>query len=314
MGFLLLLSLVPLALLGVLGGGDDDPAAVTDDGDGTSDVRTGGSGDNNFEGDGDDDLLAGFGGDDTLTGRGGEDLLVGDTGDDVLVGGDGQDLLLGGRGEDLLQGGAGNDLMIGGQGEDRLEGEGGDDLLIDTSGSAEMDGGAGNDTLVGLGLGNDRQLYEAVTELNTNGFIAGVTSQFGPQSESFNRMLLRNVLPLENAPSFDTMRGGAGDDLLIGDAGDVMTGGAGSDVFSALTPQTPVAPSDPTFGQVVRVTDCNPVEDKLEVQTRAQGDVTIAVEQRDQGVMVRVNGVDSIFLPGLRADQVNVNDITLTRL
>jgi Ca2+-binding RTX toxin-like protein len=314
MGLLLLLSAVPLVLFGVFGGGDDDPAPQTDDGDDTSDVRVGGSGNNNLEGDGGDDLLAGFAGDDTLTGRGGADLLVGDTGDDVVLGGEGSDLLLGGRGEDLLQGGAGDDLLVGGQDEDRLEGEGGNDILIDTSGSAELFGGAGNDTLIGLNIGNDRQLLEDVTELDTDAFLSEVEAQFGPQSDTFNRMLLRNLLPLDDAPSFDTMSGGTGDDLLVGDAGDVMTGGSGADVFSAVTPATPVAPADPAFGQVVRVTDFNPAEDQLEVQAQAQGNVAIAVQQRSQGAMVTVNGIDTVLLVGLRADQLNVNDITLTRL
>lgn len=312
MGFLLFL--LPVALLAAIvesASSDDTPDDPPDEG---GDVQKGGAANNDLEGDGGDDLLAGFGGDDTLTGAGGADLLVGDTGDDVLLGGDGVDLLLGGSGEDLLRGGEGTDLLIGGADEDRLQGEGGNDILIDVTGSAEMDGGTGNDTLIGLTLRGDTAGFEDLTQLDAAAFLSEVEAQFGPQPGPFDQMLLRNLLPSANAPSFDTMSGGAGDDILIGDAGDVMTGGAGADVFSAIIPAAPLDPADPAFGQVVRVADFNPAEDQLEVQVESQGDVDIAVEERDQGVMVTVDGDDVIFLPGLRADQVNVADILLSRL
>ena len=312
MGFLLFL--LPVALIAALvdsASSDDTQDGSPDD---TGDVQKGGSGNDDLEGDGGDDLLAGFGGDDTLTGAGGSDLLVGDTGDDVLEGGDGADLLLGGSGEDLLRGGEGTDLLIGGADEDRLQGEGGNDLLIDVTGSAEMDGGTGNDTLVGLALRGDTARFEDVTQLEADAFLTEVEAQFGPQPAAFDRMLLRNVLPSSSQPSFDTMSGGAGDDVLIGDGGDVMTGGAGADVFSAVVPAAPLDPGDPAFGQVVRVADFNPAEDQLEVQVASQGDVDVAVAERDQGVMVTVDGSDVIFLPGLRAEQVNVADILVSRL
>lgn len=308
MGFLLFL--LPVALLAAVfdGGSSDDPV---DDG---ADVQKGGASDNALQGDGGDDLLAGFAGDDTLTGGGGSDLLVGDTGDDVLSGGDGADLLLGGSGEDFLSGGAGTDLLIGGPGEDRLQGDAGDDLLIDFNGSAEMDGGSGNDTLIGLALGDDAALFADVTQLDGDAFLSEVEAKFGAQPDTFDRMLLRNVVSPVNEPSFDTMVGGAGDDLLVGDRGDFITGGAGADVFSALMMPLPADVPDPAAGLVVQVQDFNPEEDQLEILTRAQGDVDIAVEERDQGVMVIVDGADVIYLPGLQAAQVNVADILVSRL
>jgi Ca2+-binding RTX toxin-like protein len=307
----LLFLLLPAALLAaIFGGGSGSEDAGADD----ADVLRGGAGADDMEGDGGEDLLAGFGGDDTLSGAGGADLLVGDAGDDLLLGGDGADLLLGGSGEDLLRGGEGTDLMIGGPGEDRLQGEAGDDILIDVTGSAEMEGGAGNDTLIGLAFRGDQAQLEAVTQVETDAFLSEVEAEFGPQNGAFNRMLLRNILPRADEPSFDTMSGGAGDDRLIGDAGDFMTGGAGADVFSAVIPATPIDPGDPAFGQVVRVNDFNPAEDQLEVQVESQGDVDVAVQARDAGVMVTVDGTDVIFLAGLRVDQVNAADIILSRL
>jgi Ca2+-binding RTX toxin-like protein len=310
---LLLASLLPIALIGLLSG-DDDPSAAVDTDDGDADVQKGGASDNNFEGDGGPDLLAGFAGDDTLTGAGGEDLLIGDTGDDVLSGGDGRDLLLGGRGEDLLSGGADTDLLIGGPGEDRLQGEDGDDLLADFAGSAEMDGGAGNDTLIGLAAGDNPALFDATTQLQRDEFIAAVEAEFGAQPDPFDRMLLRNVFEPSDEASFDTMVGGAGDDVLIGDRGDFMTGGAGADTFVAVTPENPDDTTDPAFGQVVRVQDFNPDEDRLELLTASQGDVEITLSEVDQGVMVTVDGTDTLYLPGLRADQVNVADIVVSRI
>jgi Ca2+-binding RTX toxin-like protein len=312
MGFLLFL--LPVALLAALvdSGSSDDTA---DDAPGEGgDVQKGGAGDNTLAGDGGDDLLAGFAGDDTLTGGGGDDLLVGDTGDDVLSGGDGVDVLLGGSGEDFLSGGAGTDLLIGGPGEDRLQGDAGDDLLIDFNGSAEMDGGAGNDTLIGLALGDDAALFADVTQLESDAFLSEVEAKFGAQPDTFDRMLLRNVVSPSNEPSLDTMAGGIGDDLLIGDAGDVMSGGAGADVFSALTSGAPVEPADPAFGQVVRVTDFQIGEDQVEVQYVGTEDVAIGVRAVQGGVMVSTNDVDVIFLAGLNAGQLNPADVLFKRI
>lgn len=310
MGFILFL--LPIALLaGLVDGGSSSSGGADDD---DTDVQKGGAADDELDGGTGEDLLAGFGGDDTLTGGAGADLLVGDTGDDVISGGDGRDLLLGGTGEDLLNGGEGADLLIGGQGEDRLLGDGGDDLVVDLNGSAEMEGGAGNDTLIGLGIGNDPALFEAVTQLERGEFLPLVEQRFGAQPDPFDRMLLRNVLSPSDEPSFDTMAGGAGNDVLIGDRGDFMTGGDGADVFSVFGPPVPDDPTDPGFGQVVTVNDFRPGEDQVEVQYVGSGDVTIGVRAVQGGVMVSTNDVDVMFLAGLQTSQLNAADVLLNRI
>ena len=62
------------------------------------------------------------------------------------------------------------------------------------------------------------------------------------------------------------------------------------------------------------IQDFNPDEDRLEVPTTWQGDVEITLSEVDQGVMVTLDGTDTLYLPGLRADQVNVADIVLSRI
>ncbi|NBE07042.1 calcium-binding protein [Paragemmobacter ruber] len=309
---LLLASLLPIALIGMLSGGDDEPAPEADAGDGASDVRLGGEGDNTINGDADDDLIVGFKGDDLLQGAAGVDLLVGDQGADTLAGGPGNDILLGGPEDDILRGEDGRDLLVGGAGDDSVVGDAGDDVIVGMDGANTLEGGAGNDVLIGLTP--DRQTpSEILGGLERPDFSEAVAARFGTIAPALEDRILRNLFSVGGEASADVMQGGDGDDQLIGDRGDVMTGGAGADAFVALAPPQPDDPTDPNVGQVVRVEDFDPLEDRIEVLTEAQGDVALAVEEQEQGVMVTLNGADVIYLPGLRAEQVNVADIVVSR-
>lgn len=191
-------------------------------------------------GTGGDDIILGHGGNDRLDGGNGNDTLDGGDGDDVLIGGNGYNVLIGGHGADVLDGrsdygmstasyahatsGVSLSLVSGGTGgeaagdsffniyevdgsayADQIEGDdvantliggAGDDVLSGLGGSDYLDGGSGTDTLYG-GDGND-----------TN-----VQSPYGFVDDG----------------AVDHVYGGAGNDYLMGGAGDVIDGGAGND-------------------------------------------------------------------------------------
>lgn len=159
-------------------------------------------------------------GNDILLGGYGNDKIYGEKGDDVLIGdkciytenelkqlinqknsiidndfefeNDGNDYLDGGEGEDLLIGGGGNDILVGGKDEDTLYGGSGKDLLI------------AGDTL--------KTQEELQNILNNNA--------------SFS------VSDFETDSSENTLHGGTGDDIIIGDKGDdTMYGDADNDVL-----------------------------------------------------------------------------------
>ena len=119
---LILMTLLPLALIGLIASGsdDDDPS------------ETGGefiAGDQNLEesddiqtGDGNDTIYAGFG----------SDLVASGAGDDRVFGeGDG-DLILGQEGDDFLRGGPDDDIIYPGKGMDTVFGDVGDDVIQTT--------------------------------------------------------------------------------------------------------------------------------------------------------------------------------------
>lgn len=315
MGAILLLSLIPIALIGLFVGGDDDPVSATVAEDDATDVRLGGPNDDQITGDGSDELIIGFNGNDLLAGNGGDDLLVGDNGDDTLTGGTGTDVILGGAGNDQLDGGPQDDLLIGGAGDDTLLGGAGDDALFGMGGDNSLDGGDGNDVLIGVTPDRLRPGTELeVLELETDEFLTEVQQKFGTLPPGQQSRLLGNVLSREEGPSVDTLLGGAGNDTLVGDQGDVMIGGDGADRFTALAPTVALDPSDPAFGQVVRIEDYVPGTDRIEVAFDGDGAANVTVAEQGSGVVIRVNGLDVAFVAGIGTDQLLVSDVRVSRV
>lgn len=156
---------------------------------------------------GDDQLnAAGIDGDLDVDAGDGNDIVTTGSGDDLVKGGAGDDIIDGGEGDDALQGGDGNDRLLGGIGDDILIGGAGNDLLV---------GGEGNDTIVG-GDGVDTADYSADTEGVTVNLQSGEAT--GDDTGRDTLSGIENVI------------GGAGDDVLIGNAQvNVLTGGAGND-------------------------------------------------------------------------------------
>ena len=192
---------------------------------------TGGSGNDALTGDGLNNVLVGGLGNDMLAGLGGKDVLDGGAGSDTavysertqavavaLVDGADATVTVGGLVEDTLRGienvtgGSGNDTLTGAAGANTLTGGAGDDFLR---------GGGGSDTLLG-GIGTDTADYgekTAAVSVTLSGNTAAVVRVGGLAEDT--------VAGIEN------LRGGTGDDTLIGDdLANVLEGGAGNDALA----------------------------------------------------------------------------------
>jgi Ca2+-binding RTX toxin-like protein len=299
----LLLILLPLLAIGLIsdgsggGGGDDgaaeppppessgavqrdNDAAGTFAGTATDDLVLAAGGADSVSGDAGNDLLAGEAGADTLRGGAGDDVLLGAWGNDVLDGGGNDDLLAGGSGNDLLAGGAGNDLLFGSTGRDTLLGDDGDDELIGIDPFAGLAAAdlAGLDT---AGLSQElRGAFAGVTDTDIRRIVAGVT----------NQNLAEDAGP-------DRLEGGAGNDILIGDDGDLLTGGTGIDNFGVLI--TPGA-------EIVTILDFDPTAETLvlQVQGPVTGPLTYQNDAFGDGVDVLYNGLRIASLEGVSAGQI----------
>jgi Ca2+-binding RTX toxin-like protein len=137
----------------------------------------------------------------------------------VLLAGD--DTVFASNANGAVYGLAGNDTLIGGQGGNSLfGGDGNDSLLPGTAtafsgGQDFVDGGAGNDTIS----------FAADTRGVLVDLAAGTASGIQDKPADFIRTSV-TIVNVENAT------GGAGDDILIGNAGvNILTGGAGNDTL-----------------------------------------------------------------------------------
>lgn len=136
-------------------------------------------------------------------------IVSGDITNNVINGTDLADTLNGGGGDDNLTGGGGNDTLNGGLGNDTISGGAGDDVIV---------GGLGNDTLSG-GDGYDVLDYSAVT--------GGITV--------FSNGTVSGAAGTDNVSGFEELRGGTGDDHLMGDnQNNRIEGTAGIDTLDGL--------------------------------------------------------------------------------
>jgi Ca2+-binding RTX toxin-like protein len=229
---LLISLIVPLAFAGLSFGSDDDEGSSSDDLE--NDVIQGGSGDNQLSGGGGEDILLGNRGDDQLFGGDGSDILDGGADDDTLAGGNDTDLLIGNSGNDLLQGQGDSDLLIGGAGDDTLEGGAGDDLLIASSGEDLLFGGNGDDVLWGVEPVEGFSTAE-ILDLDALAFEENLQAAYGSDLsvEAIDR-IVDGINSADADTAADSLFGGAGEDILLGDNGDTLSGGDGDDAFGIV--------------------------------------------------------------------------------
>lgn len=149
-------------------------------------------------------------GSDTITGDG---TIDAGPGNDVITG-DG--VLIGGPGDDTITGGDQNDTLLGGPGRDTLSGGGGNDTL------QPDDGETGEEDIVDGGDGID-------------------TVSYAKRRDGVRVTLQQPLAGEDHLSGIESVRGGAGNDILTGDAGpntleggggnDRLTGGDGADVL-----------------------------------------------------------------------------------
>ncbi len=234
-------------------------------------IITGTSGADNLVGTAADDRIGGLGGDDVLQGADGNDMLTGGGGADILDGGIGWDMAsyqfattavtidlgsgtgAGGeaQGDTLIDieeiiGSGFNDMLTGSTGSERLFGGDGNDLIEGGTGSDSLSGGSGNNTVsyarssagvtvdlqLGTGRGGDaendrleqfiRVIGSAYDDHLSSGWAFYDESLFGGAG---NDVLVGNG-------GLNTLEGGAGDDVIRGGFGaDLLRGGTGNDTF-----------------------------------------------------------------------------------
>ncbi|NQE60549.1 hypothetical protein E1H18_237 [Caulobacter sp. RHG1] len=197
-------------------------------------------------------------GNDYAVGGAGADVLNGDAGDDTLYGGDGNDVLSGGDGVDQLYGGDGDDVFFVST-NDTIDGGAGRDILrfradpsqpawnIDLRGL--WSGGSG--TINGGTIVNVEDTYDiagsngADTIIVGDGLITKIVYNYydNPARGVFEGMILRGgagddtIVGSGGADKIygdhgaDKIYGGGGDDLIVFDGRDTVDGGAGLDTI-----------------------------------------------------------------------------------
>ena len=197
--------------------------------------------------------------------EGGNDTLEGGADGDFLFGQGGNDTLVGDSGADYMEGNAGDDTLLGGDEDDILVGDFGANLAPDSPeiphvlhGLALADGDVLNPFEVDIPF-TDR--YEAVLPhvmFHHDAFV-GMTAHAVPDFTAFAAGLhddfdshLHHLLNnFYREGGNDTIEGGRGDDVLIGDFGTNLSPGRGAAVPGAgsLVTITPFVPGDPVLGK-----------------------------------------------------------------
>ena len=285
---LLLLTLVPLALIGFI------VNEVDDDDDNSPAEQEG----------------------DTLTGGDTDDVIEGTTGNDVVQAGDGNDVVFADAGSDQGSGGAGNDIIDGGAGNDDLNGSLGRDWIDGDNGNDTINGGFGEDTLLG-GAGADSIDGGAGDDLIFGGDISGVDLNIDQATGILDGSLTfeqaaglteldDNILPLSDADDdvADTLVGGDGNDSMIIGSGDQATGGAGFDDFVILADSLDNAPNLSTVTDFVPGEDAIVVLDDLDLPDAP----TISVLTSGEDAVVALNGTPVTVVQGA-AGNLSAEDI-----
>jgi Ca2+-binding RTX toxin-like protein len=202
-------------------------------------VTAGTPGDDLLVADESSNLLSGGIGNDTLDARGGNDTLIGGVGDDILLGGTGDDTYLfnSGDGQDIIRdhsgsGEGGFDTVQLGDGiaaSDLIvtQADGGNDLLISIAGTG--DSILLDDTLAHSDRRIERVAFADLTALTHAQLLALATAPTVGNDVFYGGY---DADLLEGGAGNDTLEGRGGDDTLRGGTGnDVLAGGTGDDTY-----------------------------------------------------------------------------------
>lgn len=171
-------------------------------------------------------VLGGTEFDDTIISSIGDDTLYGDAGNDRLEGGDGVDMILGGTGDDIitdqggddnLQGQDGNDAIHGGNGVNLILGGFGSDFIVTGEDEAEAFGGPGNDFILGV------RPVEMIFGNEGDDWIEHGMAD-GSAGENFDTRGLDSIVGNDvfmGDSVADRMGGEGGDDIMVGNGGQV---------------------------------------------------------------------------------------------
>jgi trimeric autotransporter adhesin len=154
-----------------------------------------------FDTPGDDSFYAGHGLNVIYAYNGGNNHISTGLNDDYILGGSGRDRVFSGGMTDTIDVAAGDDIVYGEDGGDVIEGGAGDDFLSGGAAADALNGGDGNDQVYG---GDSIALQNAIAD---SGLAASGQGEL--------------------------LGGGAGDDMVIGDAtDDALLGGVGDDALA----------------------------------------------------------------------------------
>lgn len=199
---------------------------------------------------GGDDFIIGSSGNDiyddeisTSNGQG-NDTFIGGAGNDVLWLGTDQDVAFGGAGNDSLEGQEGDDTLHGDSGDDRLFGGSGDDLLVGGTGNDSLSGGDdsdrirledgfGTDTIAGGEGGRDADVLLG-SDLTTGATVVFTGDEAGTFSSGGNTASFSEIEGIALGDQADLLDASASTAPVVasgGGANDTMTGGLGGDVL-----------------------------------------------------------------------------------
>ncbi|ERE17990.1 calcium-binding protein, partial [Pseudogulbenkiania ferrooxidans] len=249
-------------------------------------------------------------------GTDGDDLLQGEDGADILDGGTGNDTLIGGNGDDTFRGGAGNDVLVGNKGRDVFEfglGGGRDQINYGVAAAkmAQYSKGdqirflagikaadvrvlkSGNDLVLMLANGQDGITIKngAVDKMGWAGevvFADGV------------RWSAADLQKLIVTGGNDTIKGSAGDDVLVsvggtvvlegGKGNDTLKGGAAHDIYVFNLGDG----NDVIINNSVNVSVSHQSEIRLGVGISVSD--IVVVRAGNDVILKHVNGSDSILI------------------
>ena len=232
--------------------------------------------------------------------------MNGDNGEDSIFGEIGEDLIDGGEGSDFIDGGNNDDIIGGFSEADILKGANGNDIMLGNNGDDNLKGQFGNDTLMGggyyLGLDGD-QSAEFMAALQAAKADPALLAQYNALTVKSDAVFINSDYfanvdltreGLDQTDGADTLYAGEGNDVLHIATDDVALGGGGEDEFNVHISQFVIGDFLP------KIADFEPTEDRIVITYDPDNtsNVTLPYFSGDDGWILRVGGVDTLFMEG----------------